>query len=534
MLENMRGSGQSKTMWVIIGLLMVGLVGFGSGGLSNLTLRDVGTVGEEPIEVATYARGAQTAVQRMNLTSGRALSPSELRQSGAFERVLDAVVGQAALTNEVTTKGLSVGDDRVRTAVVNNPQFQGASGFDREAYEFYLDRQLGVTPAEFERIIRKETTRGILEDAVVGGVEGDVSATVALINFSAQERDFEWLAITEAMLTDPVAAPTDAEIAAYYEDFATDYQTPRTRNITYAWLDPAALSEEIEISEEELRDAYEAQGARYNAPERRALDRLVFPSLQDAEAARARIDSAETTFAQEVVARGLAVADISLGEAERRDLGATAADAIFAAEGPGIVGPVESTLGPALFRVNAILAADSTPFEEAREELRDELAGEAARRQVADIASRLQDLTAGGATIENLAEDTPMVLGKVEFNPDADDPIVAYEAFRTAALAAQEDDFPDIFDLDDGGVFALRLDGIVEPAAIPLEDVRDRVIADLVELDRLRKLTARAEELKAELDAGADPEDLSPLAEDDAAAATDTQFPTSDTPIWTL
>ena len=40
MLDSMRGSGNSKVMWVIMGLLMLGLTGFGigqSGGAFSLS-----------------------------------------------------------------------------------------------------------------------------------------------------------------------------------------------------------------------------------------------------------------------------------------------------------------------------------------------------------------------------------------------------------------------------------------------------------------------------------------------------------------
>ncbi len=73
-----------------------------------------------------------------------------------------------------------------------------------------------------------------------------------------------------------------------------------------------------------------------------------------------RASTRATTFEQVVAERGLALADIDLGEQARDDLGA-AGDAIFALDEPGVVGPLPSDLGPALYRMNAILVGPGNP-----------------------------------------------------------------------------------------------------------------------------------------------------------------------------
>lgn len=509
MLDSMRGSGNSKTMWVIIGLLMLGLTGFGIGGLGGGTIRTIGSVGDEPIPIATYARGMQNAMATLNQQAGRILSPAEIEATGVQGQVLDAVVGLAALNNEVTQKGLSVGDDAVRETIVGNPQFRGANGsFDRAGYEFYLERQLGISVAEYEELLRKENARSILETAIVGGIESPGTASRAVLDFALQERSMDWAELTADLLPEPVADPTDDQLRAFYDANADDYRTLRTRNITYVWLNPSDLSEQVDVSDAELQDSYDAQADRFQKPEQRAVDRLVFSDAEAAAEARRRLDAGDVTFSALIAERRLGETDISMGEVERGDLSDEADAAVFAAEGPGIVGPVESALGPALFRINALLAEDVTTLEEATDELRDELAGEKARRLVNDLVTEIDDLLAGGATLEELGRDTAMVLGTVALNADATDTIVGYEAFRQAAEAAQEGDFPELVDLDDGGVFALRLDGIDEPAPIPLEEIRARVSADWKAEQTLAALRALATGYVAEIAQGTEPEAL--------------------------
>jgi peptidyl-prolyl cis-trans isomerase D len=64
----------------------------------------------------------------------------------------------------------------------------------------------------------------------------------------------------------------------------------------------------------------------------------------------------------------------------RRCLTKSAMRCFVVPQRPGIAGPLPSEFGPALYRINAILAATETTFEEARETLKPELAADAARR----------------------------------------------------------------------------------------------------------------------------------------------------------
>src|SRR5690606_36501056 len=132
-----------------------------------------------------------------------------------------------------------------------------------------------------------------------------------------------------------------------------------------------------------------------------------------AQSAMDRVSAGEISFDDLVVERGLALEDADMGDVSEAQLGAAGA-AVFALEEPGqVVGPLPSNVGPSLFRMNAILNAQEVPFEEARDELRAELASDTARRAIVDQLENFDDLLAGGATLEEMAAETPMELGTI-------------------------------------------------------------------------------------------------------------------------
>jgi peptidyl-prolyl cis-trans isomerase D len=512
----MASAGKSLSrlfVWIILGLLFVALAGFGIGSFGGGASR-VGTVGDAEITAQDYARALQNEIRAQIAQTGQPVNLSDLRAQGLDEAVLQALVARAALANEAAAMGLSVGDAEVARAIQGIEAFQGVDGsFDRESYEFVLGQE-GLGPREFEEDVREDTARALLQSAVVGGIRPPAAYAEAIAAFQGETRDLSVLTLSEADLADPVPAPTPEDLTAYYDDNPDRFERPEARRITYAWVTPTAMMDGVEVDENTLRRLYEDRIDLYRQPERRLLERLAFGSEADAQAAFDAIAAGETDFDTLVAERDLTLDDVDLGEVDRGDLPAGAAEVIFADTEAEILGPLPSSLGPALYRVNAVLEATETPFEEARDDLREELADEAARRAIADMREEIDDLLASGATLEELAETTEMTLGRIDFTAASEDGIAAYEAFRAAAADIGEGDFPEVLDLSDGGIFALRLDEIVPPAVPPLAEIEQEVAAAWRVTEVRTALAQRAEDLVAQITTGAALEELGEVTQE--------------------
>ena len=465
----------SKTLvWILMGLLILGLGGFGITNLSG-TVRSVGSVGEAEIDINNYARALQNEIRALESERGEPISFAQAEAQGIPDAVLTRLVAQAALTHETGRVQLSVGDENLSEQIVAIPGFQGVDGsFDREAYAFALE-QAGLSEAQFEQDLRQETASAFLQGAVMSGVTMPEAYTDTLLTYVGEERDVTWSELDRSDLTTGLPEPTDEELQAFHEANVAQFTTPETREITYAWLTPEMIIDTVEVDQESLRDAYEARADEFIQPERRLVERLVFPDEAAAQAAADRIDSGASSFEDEVAARDLNLSDVDMGDVTRDDLD-EAAKPVFTADTGDVVGPAASPVGPALFRVNAILAAQETTFEEAEPQLRDALAGDRARRVIESRIESIDDLLAGGATIEDLARETDLELGQIAWNPRVTNDIGAYADFRQAAQTLNTGDYPEVLELEDGGLYAMRLDKVVAPEVQPLEEVRDAAI----------------------------------------------------------
>lgn len=482
--------------WIIVGVILVGLAGFGSGGLSG-NIRNIGTVGEKEVSVASYQRALNDQIRAVSAQFGQQITFQQAQAFGIDQLALNQVVLLRTLDNEADQLGISIGDERVFERLRAIPSFQGAGGFNRETYRLAL-QQSGQSAAEFEAGIREETARTLLQGAVVSGVPAPQAYADAMVQYISESRDITWAVVDAEDLTAPVPGATEAAQQEYYDANPAEFTLPEARNITYAWLTPAMILDDMVVPDEAVERLYNERIAEFVQPERRLVERLVYLDADRAEEAMARLNAGEATFEELVAERGLSLTDVDLGDVSKDDLRA-AGDAVFAADTGDVVGPFNSNLGPAIFRMNAVLSEQVTTLEEATPDLREELAADAARDYINDRTDAIIDLLAGGASMADLAERTEMELGTVNWTPDTIDGIAAYDAFRDAAATVQEGAFPEIIDLADGGIFALTLDGITPPTLQPLEDVRDAVAQAWQAQARQEAILARAEAISADI-----------------------------------
>lgn len=489
-------------VWVILILLVLGLGGFGAANFSS-HVRSVGRVGDTDIPVTRYQRQLSQDINALRQQTGLALGITQVQQFGLDRAALGKVVSQVALENEAARAGLSVGDADVQKRLAQMPDFRGFDGkFDPTAYRETLKRA-GLGVAAFEEEIRASAARELLVGAIGTGIHMPAVMTDTVYNWAAERRSFIWTELTAADLPEPIREPSGDDLKAFYDAHGDAYTLPEARVITYAWITPTMLVSKVDIDEDALKKLYADRSSEYNKPERRLVERLVFGTEDEAKAALAKLNAGETDFETLVKDRGLSLDDVNLDEVTKDQLGA-AGDAVFALKEPGIAGPVMTDLGPALFRVNAILEAQHTPYEDVRDELKDIYATDRARRMIEDMQEQVNDLLAGGATLEELAKETPMELGTIEFSTDVSDGIAGYAAFRTAAAKVTKDDFPEATALDDGGLFALRLDNIIPPRLQPYDAVKDRVIADWVAAETTTALEKLADEILPRIAKGED------------------------------
>jgi peptidyl-prolyl cis-trans isomerase D len=497
------GSGlKNVAVWIMLIMLIIGLGGFGITSFGG-NVTKVGSVGGRAISTDDYARALQTEVRAFSEQFGAPLTMEQATALGIDRRALGALVNETALDVEAARVGLSVGDARLAAELADIPAFHDASGkFDRAAYTDTLDRNQ-LSAAEFEDRLRESLARGLLQGSVAGGIAAPKSVVDTLHAFVAERRGFSMLRLTEADLATQPVVPDDAALTAYYTENIARFTKPEAKRITYAALLPDALAPDMPVDDAALQKLYDSRIDEFVAPEKRIVEQLVYPDDAAATAAKAKLD-AGATFEELVAERGLTLDAIDLGDVAEAELG-EAGPGVFGLSEPGIVGPLKSPIGPAIYRMNAVLPAQNVTLDEVRDDLAKDLQIDSARRAIGDRVEELDDMIAAGASLEDLAKEKDLTLATVDYASQApgDAGILGYAAFRETADTVEEGVASDVIVLEDGGLVALRLDEIVPAAPIPFAEARADVAASWLADAKAKALTERAIAIKSEVEGGA-------------------------------
>ena len=487
-------SATSKlAVWVIVGLLMFGMIGFGAASF-NGTQRSLGSVGDKTVSITSYSNALQSETSRFQEQLGRALTQQEIQTIGLDQQALNQVINTRALDQLVTNLGLSAGDERVRAQVVEIPAFQGLDGqFDRVAYAEVLKRN-NLKEADFETSLREDTARRLVQQAVLAGINMPSAYSQAITSYISETRDLSWARVTREDLVTGTPVATEADLVAYHTENPDQFTTPAAKTITYIWLTPDMMAKTINISDAALQAAYDARSDEFIQLPSRLVERVIFSNQEEAQDAMEVITKGAASFEQVVQDRGLTLQDVDLGDVTEAALGDAGA-MVFGLTEPGVTGPADTDLGPALFRVNAILDGNVQTFEMVQDQLRTDAALDAAIGEIIEISEEVDDLLAGGATLEDVAAETHMELGTIDWHLTTEDEISSYEEFQTAAARVTVEDFPALATLSDNGLFAIRFEADVPAVLQPLEDLRDDVSDAWVVQTMQQQLLALAENI---------------------------------------
>src|SRR5262249_37889376 len=144
----------------------------------------------------------------------------------------------------------------------------------------------------------------------------------------------------------------------FYEEHKAAFRAPEYRKIVLVALTPDTLASSVQVSDDDVRKAYESQVDRFRAPERREIDQITFPSMEEARAAAQRI-AAGASFDKIAEERKLSPKDVSLGLVSKRDiLDPAIADAAFSLPVGKPSDPIAGRFVTALLRVKRVEAGN--------------------------------------------------------------------------------------------------------------------------------------------------------------------------------
>ena len=170
---------------------------------------------------------------------------------------------------EAENLGGAVSDDLVRQVIFGMPQFQNNGRFDAGFFSTFLVRA-GQSEAQFVQRVRYNLLRQQLVGAVVAGGGAPFTLAETVYRYREEQRTADAVVVSFNDFTD-LGAPTDAQLATYFETVRDVYRAPEYRSVTVASLTQAQYAADIAVDEADIEAAYERRQSEFIDPEQRVL-----------------------------------------------------------------------------------------------------------------------------------------------------------------------------------------------------------------------------------------------------------------------
>ncbi|RUV22136.1 MULTISPECIES: SurA N-terminal domain-containing protein [unclassified Mesorhizobium] len=490
----------SFLVWGVSGQLMSGLAGHDS----------VITAGGTKVSINEYRLAYDRQLAVMSQQFGQRLSHEQAKALGVDNQVLAQLVSGAVLDEQARKLGLGLSKDRLAELTREDPAFKGPGGqFDRRTFEYML-QQIGMRPEDYLKNRAQVAVRQQIVEAVSDGLKAPDTFFKAVALYRGEDRTIDYLTLPKA-LVEPIAAPSDSVLSAYFEANKKTYAAPEYRKFSYVRLEPVDIMDTTAVTDSQVSDDYNKNKARYTTPELRTVEQLVFKTP---DAAKAALDSlkAGATFDKLVTAEGKTPADTLIGTLAKDKIADKAvADAAFSLNANEVSQVVQGAFGPVLLRVTEIKPEVVKPLAEVSDQIRKDLALGEASRILLDVRDNYDDTRAAGSSLAEAAAKLKLKVVTIDaidrsgLRPDASivkDLPQSPELIK-AVFDAEPNTENDALTTADNGFVFYEVASVTPARDRTLDEVRQKVVADWTAAEISKRLVAKADELEKRLKAGA-------------------------------
>jgi peptidyl-prolyl cis-trans isomerase D len=494
---------------VLFGLIAVSFAIWGIGDIFRGFGRSTAAkVGGTEITIEQFRTQYNERLQQLARRVGRPITPDQARALNLPSQMLGQMVAETALDENARQLRLGLSDAEIAKRITNDPSFRGLNGqFDRNRFE-QLIRQAGYNEARFVAEQRRVTLRREIAETIAGGLNVPLVMLELQTRYRNEERSIDFIALDRAQAGD-IPAPSPEELSKYFDERKVLFRAPEFRKLDLLVLSPQDASRWTEVSDADTRKTYEDRRSRYVTPERREVQQIVFPNIEDARAAAQKI-AGGATFEQIAAERGVKDADMNLGMVTKAGmLDSAVADAAFALDPGKVSEPVAGRFATVLLRTGKTEPEKVRPFEEVAGEIKRELATERAKKEIADLQLKVEDERGAGQPLAEIAKKHNLAVRRIEaIDRSGRDPngttvtaIPAGANFLAPAFASEVGVENDPVQTPDGGHVWFEVVGITPSRERPLSEVQDRVTERWREDQIAARLKTKAEELADKLKA---------------------------------
>jgi peptidyl-prolyl cis-trans isomerase D len=510
----LRGLRKASSNWLgkavmaaVVGFLVISFAIWGIGDIFRGFGRStVAKIGRTELTIEQFRTLYNDRLQQFSRQLGRPISADQARATGLDRVIVGQIFSEILLDERARALGLALSDAEVAKLITNDPAFRGPNGeFNRFLFEQII-RNAGYTEARFVAEQRRQALRRELAGTIAAGLQAPKPLVEALNRYQNEQRSIEYVLLDRTLAGDIPSPPPDV-LAKYFDERKILFRTPEYRKLVIVSLLPSEQARWIEISDADLKRAYEERRARYVTPERRHVLQIDFPNAEAASAAAERIAKG-ASFLDIAKELGKSEKDIDLGTVPKAAIiDRAVADAAFSLKEGEVSAPVQGRFGSVLVQVLKIEPEQGRPLDQVAGELKQELATARAKNEIFDLYNKIEDARSEGRPLAEAAANLKLEARTIEVDRSGRDPagtpvkLPDAQRLLTAAFTTDVGVERDPLQFEDGYIW-YDVAGISPSRERSFDEVKDQVEARWREQEIATRLDAKATAMLDKLKAG--------------------------------
>jgi peptidyl-prolyl cis-trans isomerase D len=520
----MAGSSDNKQKLlsrILLGVVVLALSGgmllylVPTGPGNTQTSSDVvAKVGDESVTVAEIG-------QQLNQIKQRNQVPPMLEPYYA-QQILRQLLLQKEMEYEAGQLGIRVSNDEIadRIRLILPAAFNGGAPIAPDQYASLVESRTQMPVSQFEDTVRQGLLQEKFQKLVTDGISAGPAELQEEFRYRNEKVKLDYAFIKPEDLEAKITLD-DAAIKAGYEKNKARYQVPEKRVVRYAIVDVNQIRQNIHISDDQLLAQYKKNLQDYQVPDRAHVEHILLMTVGKTDAEIEEIQKK----AQDILSqarKGANFEDLAKKYSEdpgTKDKGGdlgwivkgqTVAEfekAAFSLPKGSISDLVKTQYGFHIIKIIDKETAHTKTFDEVKDSIRAPLMLSEADKQAGDIADKLSQAIrqSNKVSLDDLAKQYHLTVGETR-------PVAATDPLLELGNSQDVKVSDSIFNLRQGdlslpihtdrGYLVLSIKQILPAHQGSLEEVRDKVVADLKQEKAATDARSKADELVKRVKAG--------------------------------
>lgn len=474
----------------------------------------VARIGDQTITVAEVRQQIQQRTQRSQI-------PPQMLPFYE-QQILSGLLLQKEMEYEATQLGIKVSNDEIaeRIRQILPAAFNGDAPIPPDQYSSLVQSRTQMTVSQFEDAVRQELLQEKFQKLVTDGISAGPAELQEEFAYRNEKVKLDYAYIKPEDLQSKISV-SDAEVKDAYEKNKAKYQIPEKRVVRYAVVDVNQIRQNLQIPDAQLQAQYQRNIQDYQVPFRVHVEHILLSTVGKTDAEVEELKKrASDILAQ--VKKGSNFEDLAKKYSEdpgTKDKGGdlgwivqgqTVAEfekAAFSLPKGSISDIIKTQYGFHIIKIIDREQAHTKTFDEVKQDLLTQARLNGADQQAADISDKIsrEVRQSNKVSLDDLAKEFHLTVGETR-------PVAATDPLLELGNSQDVKISDSIFQLKQGvmslpihtdrGYLVLTIKQVFPAHQGTLEEVRDKVGADLKLEKASTEAKSKAEELVKKVQAG--------------------------------